>query len=368
MASPADTGWMRHALRLAARAQGRTAPNPLVGAVVVRDGEVVGEGWHPRAGEPHAEVFAFRQAGEKAQGGTLYVTLEPCCHYGRTPPCTEAVLASGVRRVVVAMADPFPRVAGGGLTQLSQAGIEIECGLLEADARELNRAYLCAVERGRAWVTLKMAMTLDGKIATHTGDSRWISGEASRRYVHRLRDRHDAVMVGIGTARADDPQLTARVPGGRNPARVVVDPRGELPRDGYLARTAREIPTVVALGETADARARAELANLGVEIEVIPECEGRLELEILLRKLAGRDLHSVLCEGGAGLAGSLLDGGLVDEVVWFIAPKLVGGRDAAGPVGGAGVERMADAIHLERIRMRRFGDDMAIMGYVHRDH
>ncbi len=368
VATPPDAAWMRRALRLAARAQGRTAPNPMVGAIVVRDGEVVGEGWHPRAGEPHAEVFAFRAAGEKARGGTLYVTLEPCCHHGRTPPCTEAVLASGVRRVVAAMADPFPRVAGGGLTQLRQAGLEVECGLLEADARELNRAYLCAVERGRAWVTLKMAMTLDGKIATHTGDSRWISGEASRRYVHRLRDRHDAVMVGIGTAKADNPQLTARVPGGRNPVRVVVDPRAELPRDGYLARTAREVPTVIAVGESAKSPARDELANLGIEIEVIPESGGRLELGMLLRTLAGRGIHSVLCEGGAGLAGSLLDAGLVDEVVWFIAPKLVGGRTAPGPVGGAGVEMMAGAINLEGVRMRRFGDDMAIMGYVHRDH
>lgn len=356
---------MRRALRLAARARGRTAPNPMVGAVVVADGHVVGEGWHPKVGEPHAEVFALREAGEAARGATLYVTLEPCCHFGRTPPCTDAVLAAGVRRVVAAMADPFPKVAGGGLARLRDAGLEVECGLLEAEARELNRAYLRAVQFGLPWVTLKMAMTLDGKSATRTGDSRWITGERARAYVHRLRDWNDAVMVGIGTARADDPQLTARLKGARNPVRIVVDPRAELEVSSHLAQTARQIPTLLAVGEGAETEA---LRRLGVEVESLPPAGRWLDLRALLARLVERGIHSVLCEGGSGLGASLLEAGLVDEIAWFIAPKLVGGQAAPGTVGGTGVGRMAEAWKLENVRYRRFGEDMAVFGYVHRNH
>lgn len=360
-----DPQHLRRALTLAARARGRTAPNPMVGAVVVADGRVVGEGWHPRAGEPHAEVFALRHAGEAARGATLYVTLEPCCHYGRTPPCTEAVLAAGIRRVVVAMSDPFPKVAGGGLARLRAAGLEVECGLLEAEARDLNRAYLRAVQTGLPWVTLKMAMTLDGKTATRAGDSRWITGERARAYVHRLRDWNDAVMVGIGTARADDPQLTARLRGARNPLRVVIDPRGELSLESHLVRHAAEIPTLVAVADGTDA---APLRERGVSVEELSQRGRWLDLDALLRRLVARGVHSVLCEGGSGLGASLLEAGLVDEVAWFIAPKLVGGREAPGAVAGTGVERMAEAWTLENVRYRRFGEDMAVFGYVHRNH
>jgi diaminohydroxyphosphoribosylaminopyrimidine deaminase / 5-amino-6-(5-phosphoribosylamino)uracil reductase len=364
-----DERFMRRALKLAARARGRTAPNPMVGAVVVSGGRVVGEGWHPKAGEPHAEVFALRQAGEAARGATLYVTLEPCCHHGRTPPCTEAVMASGATRVVAAMADPFPQVAGKGFDRLRSAGLEVAWGVLEGEARELNRAYLKAVETGLPWVTLKMAMTLDGKIATRTGDSRWITGEAARRYVHRLRDWNDAVMVGIGTARADDPLLTARLPRARNPLRVIVDTRAELSPESQLAQTARQVPTVIGIGEGTSA---GHLEAQGIELEPAPVAQGRLDLQVLLRRLVARGVHSVLCEGGATLAGSLMDAGLVDEVVWFIAPKLVGGKDAPGPVGGEGAERMLRARPLTQVRIRRFGVDLAVQGYidkgVHRDH
>lgn len=359
-----EARFMRRALSLAARARGRTAPNPMVGAVIVSGGQIVGEGWHRRAGEPHAEVFALRDAGEAARGATLYVTLEPCCHHGRTPPCAEAVLQAGIRRVVAAMQDPFPRVDGGGFQVLRAAGVAVEAGLLEREARELNRAFIRAVETGLPWVTLKMAMTLDGKIATRTGDSRWVTGEAARRHVHRLRDACDAVMVGIGTAKADDPQLTTRLRGGRTPLRVVVDPRAELPPEGYLARTAAELPVLMAVGEDADT---GRLERLGVQVERVPAREGRLDLDAFLRRLVGRGVHSVLCEGGAGLAGSLLERGLVDEVAWFIAPKLVGGAAAPGPIAGAGVERMAAAVPLEDVRTRRFGDDVAVFGRVRRN-
>jgi diaminohydroxyphosphoribosylaminopyrimidine deaminase/5-amino-6-(5-phosphoribosylamino)uracil reductase len=329
----------------------------MVGAVVVQDGQAVGEGFHPRSGEPHAEVFALRAAGEAAAGATLYVTLEPCCHHGRTPPCTDAILAAGVARVVAAMQDPFPKVAGGGFRVLREVGVNVEVGLLEAEAADLNRAYLKAQRTGLPWVTLKMAMTLDGKIATRTGDSRWVTGAAARRYVHRLRDWNDAVLVGSGTVLRDDPELTARIPGARNPVRVIADRRARLPVTSRIVAAAQEIPTVlltgqVSLTETVEAR--------GVQVERIPSGEGRLDLRAGLAQLAGRGIHSILCEGGAELAAALLEGGLVDEIAWFIAPKLVGGREAPGPIGGFGVESMADALHLEDLRLRRLGDDLLL--------
>jgi diaminohydroxyphosphoribosylaminopyrimidine deaminase/5-amino-6-(5-phosphoribosylamino)uracil reductase len=352
-----DAAWMRRALKLAAKGRGRTAPNPMVGAVVVRDGRSVGEGYHPRAGEPHAEVFALRAAGDAAAGATLYVTLEPCCHHGRTPPCTDAILAAGVRKVVAAMGDPFPKVSGGGFRVLREAGVDVDVGLLEAEAIDLNRAYVKVQRTGLPWVTLKMAMTLDGKIATRTGDSRWVTGEAARRHVHRLRDWNDAVLVGSGTALADDPELTARLPRARNPVRVIADRRARLPVSSKLANTAHQTPTILLTAKGAEA---GSLEARGIQLERIPHSADRLDLRAALARLAERGLHSVLCEGGAGLAGSLLEAGLVDEIAWFIAPKLVGGREAPGPIGGAGVENMVEAIQLEDIRIRRLGPDLLL--------
>jgi diaminohydroxyphosphoribosylaminopyrimidine deaminase/5-amino-6-(5-phosphoribosylamino)uracil reductase len=354
---PDDAAWMRRALKLAARGRGRTAPNPMVGAVVVRDGRVVGEGYHPRAGEPHAEVFALRDAGGAAAGATLYATLEPCCHHGRTPPCTDAILASGVRRLVAAMGDPFPKVSGGGFRVLREAGLDVEGGLLEAEAMDLNRAYLKVQLTGLPWVTLKMAMTLDGKISTRTGDSRWVTGETARRHAHRLRNWNDAVLVGSGTALADDPELTARLPGARNPVRVIADGRARLPLSSKLATTAHEVPTLLL---TATAAATGALEARGIQVERIPQVADKLDLTVALARLAERGLHSIVCEGGAGLAAGLLEAGLVDEVAWFIAPKLVGGRDAPGPIGGTGVENMVEAIQLENIRLRRLGPDLLL--------
>jgi diaminohydroxyphosphoribosylaminopyrimidine deaminase/5-amino-6-(5-phosphoribosylamino)uracil reductase len=310
-------------------------------------------------------VFALREAGEAARGATLYVTLEPCCHFGRTPPCTEAVLAAGVTRVVAAMVDPFPKVSGGGLTRLREAGLQVESGLLAAESAELNRAYVKAVSTGFPWLTLKMAMTLDGKIATRSGDSRWVTGEAARKHVHRLRDWNDAVMVGIGTARADDPQLTARLRGARNPLRVIIDHRGELSMDSFLARTASEIPTLLVAGETADT---AALEAAGAQVLRVPTVAGRVDLAATLSGLAARGVHSVLCEGGPALGGALLDAGLVDEALWFIAPKLLGGADAFPALGGRGAARMSDSTLLDQVKVRRFGADIAVSGYVHRDY
>lgn len=362
-----DFRFMRRALQLASRARGRTSPNPMVGAVVVREGRIVGEGYHRRAGEPHAEILALEAAGERARSADLYVTLEPCAHYGRTPPCVDAVFRAGVRRVVAAMEDPNPEAAGG-LARLRAAGIETVGGVLEAEARHLNEAFIKHRARGLPFVTLKMAMTLDGRIATTTGDARWITGEPARRYVHRLRDRSDAVLVGIGTVRADDPLLTARLRGARNPLRVVLDTHASLSPGSQIARTARDVRTWVACGEAAPLERRAVLEALGIEILALPVLDGRVDPRALVQELARRSIMSLLVEGGAEVAASLLDARLVDRVEFLIAPRLIGGRGAPGPVGGPGRRRMADALPVARPRLRRLGEDWLISGYVHGDH
>jgi diaminohydroxyphosphoribosylaminopyrimidine deaminase/5-amino-6-(5-phosphoribosylamino)uracil reductase len=359
-----DARWMRRALRLAERARGRTTPNPLVGAVLVKDGQVVGEGYHRRAGEAHAEVAALRAAGPEARGATLYVTLEPCSHHGRTPPCCDAVIAAGVARVVAASEDPDPRVNGRGLVALRAAGIDLQVGLLAAEARRQNEVFFKFVTRGLPFVTLKSAMTLDGKIATRTGDSRWVTGERARAYVHRLRAENDAIMAGIGTARADDPLLTARRPRARNPLRVIVDARAELSLASQIGRTLTEVPTVVATTGAAPAVRRAALREAGAQVLELPEQGGRVDLTALLQELARRPVTSLLLEGGAELAAAMLGAGLVDKVICFIAPKIVGGRGAPGPVGGEGIARMADALPLHHVTLRRFGADYAFTGYL----
>src|SRR5262249_5239908 len=305
--SEPDRQWMRRALELAERGWGRAEPNPLVGAVLVRDGQLVGEGWHKRYGEAHAEVNALAEAGEKARGATLYLTLEPCCHHGKTPPCTDAILRAGIARVVAAMPDPFPQVAGKGAELLRAASVSVEFGLNEDEARRLNAPYLQLMRTGGPYVHVKWAMTLDGKIATRTGDSQWISNEASRRLVHALRGRMNAVIVGIGTALADDPQLTARPPGPRTATRVILDSRARLPLTGRLARTARETPVLVATGPEADSRRVEELRGAGCEVFSLPAEEGLPSVPALLDALGARRMTNVLVEGGSAVLGSFLD-------------------------------------------------------------
>lgn len=355
---------MRRALRLAERARGQTSPNPLVGAVLVRDGQVVGEGYHHRAGGPHAEILALRAAGEAARDATLYLTLEPCSHHGRTPPCSPAVIAARIGRLVVATADPNPRVAGEGIARVRAAGIPVEVGLLSAEARRQNAAYRKWVTRGLPFVTWKSAMTLDGKIATATGDSRWVTGERARAHVHRLRAEHDALLIGIGTVRADDPLLTARVAGrqARSPLRVIVDARAELPLESQLMRTLDRAPVLVATTDHAPESRRTALARAGAELLLLPDEAGRVDLAALMRKLARREVTSLLLESGGEVAAAMLAAGLVDRALVFVAPKLIGGRGAPGPVGGEGIGRMADALALRDVVVRRFGDDIAISG------
>ncbi len=357
---PATDGrWMRHALALAARGRGAVEPNPLVGAVVLAaDGRPVGEGYHERFGGPHAEVIALAAAGDRARGGTLIVTLEPCCHHGKTPPCTDAVLRSEIRRVVAAMADPFPQVSGGGLKLLRDAGLDVTVGVCETEAKRLNAPYLKLLGTGKPWVIAKWAMTLDGKIATRTGDSKWVSGEESRRRVHELRGRVDAVIVGRGTVTADDPLLTARPPGPRVATRVVLTASGELPEHCQLRATAKEVPVLVATAADSEARLAGWAAD-GAEVLLLPAGDAGLSVDALLTELGRRRMTTVLVEGGAGVLGAFLDANAIDEVWAFIAPKLVGGA-APSPVAGRGVERITDALQAAEATVERIGADVLI--------
>lgn len=354
-----DAGWMTRALELASRGRGGVEPNPLVGAVVVRDGVSVGEGWHERFGGPHAEVLALAAAGAAAQGATLYVTLEPCCHHGKTPPCTEAILAVKPARVVVAMRDPFPRVAGQGIEQLRAAGIVVEVGVEEQEASRLNAPYLMLLGQARPWVIAKWAMTLDGRIATRTGDSKWISGEESRRRVHDLRGRVDAVIVGRGTVIADDPLLTARPPGPRTAARVVLTASGELPERCQLRATAREVPVIVFTAAGNEGKLAGWAAD-GAEVVPLPAGDGGLSVDAVLTELGRRRMTNVLVEGGAGVHGAFLDARAVDEVWAFVAPVLVGGAGAPGPVGGRGAGQLADALRGADVTVEQIGGDVLV--------
>jgi diaminohydroxyphosphoribosylaminopyrimidine deaminase/5-amino-6-(5-phosphoribosylamino)uracil reductase len=361
-----DRWHMRRALELAANGRGQVEPNPLVGCVIAHGAEIIAEGWHRQFGGPHAEIEALNMAGGRAAGATVYVTLEPCCHFGKTPPCTAALIATGVARVVAAMRDPFPAVAGQGASELVAAGIEVELGVLEDEARWLNAPYLKLTESNLPWVIAKWAMTLDGKIATHTGDSRWISSEASRRLVHELRGRVDAVVVGSATAQRDDPLLTARPPGARTAARVVVDSQATLSPDSQLATTAREVPVIVAATASAPTENRQRLSSAGCEVLSLAGATHADRLHELLRELGRRRMTNVLVEGGGRLLGTLADIGQIDELHVFVAPRVIGGDASPSPVGGRGVSQLVNALAIERPEWRDSGGDLYFSGRVQR--
>ncbi|HEX5103072.1 MAG TPA: bifunctional diaminohydroxyphosphoribosylaminopyrimidine deaminase/5-amino-6-(5-phosphoribosylamino)uracil reductase RibD [Pirellulaceae bacterium] len=364
-----DLKLMRYALELARRGQGFVEPNPLVGCVIVRDGKIISEGWHQQFGGAHAEIEALLAAGERARGATMYVTLEPCCHYGKTPPCTEAIIPAGLSRVVVAMRDPFPKVAGSGLKQLAAAGIDVELGLGEDEARALNAPYLKLVERGRPWTIAKWAMTLDGKIATRGGYSRWISGEASRQVVHQLRGRVDAIVVGRRTAQLDDPLLTARPEGSAPPrlaTRIVLDSQARLASFSQLVRTARQIPTIIVTGPDAEEKELRRLADAGCEVLPFAAASHYERLLGLLDELGRRRMTNILVEGGGQLLGTLLDARELDEVHVFIAPKFFGGERAPSPLAGAGVEQVAEALSLTGVQVHAVGGYIYVAGRVGR--
>lgn len=361
MAESAE-GWMARALGLASLGRGRVEPNPLVGAVLVREGELVGEGYHQAYGGPHAEIHALARAGERARGATLYVTLEPCCHQGKTPPCTDALLRAGVARVVAAMQDPFAQVAGRGAAELRAAGVPVDFGPGESAARRLNAPYLTLLQQQRPYVHAKWAMTLDGKIATRTGDSKWISNELSRQRVHELRGRMDAILVGLGTALADDPLLTARPPGARTATRVVLDRQLGLPLDSQLVRTAREAPTLLAT-QTQDAAKLKAYTDRGCEILQLPAEGSDGMLRPLLSNFAARRWTNLLVEGGGKALGAFADAGLIDEVHVFIAPRLLGDAAALSPLAGTGVELIRDARRLRECEVETLGDDLYLHGW-----
>lgn len=352
---------MRRALALARKGVGRTSPNPPVGCVIVRNGTVVGEGWHRQAGTPHAEVHALAQAGELARGAEVYVTLEPCAHHGKTPPCAAALVAAGVSRVVAGFVDPNPKVCGRGAAMLREAGIAVETGLLERECRQLIEPFIKHVTTGLPFVIFKTALTLDGRTATASGDSRWVTNERSRRYVHRLRSEVDAIMVGSGTVRADDPELTSRVSGGRDPLRVIVDSHLTLSPESRVFHLRSKASTVVAT-ISCDRQKISRLTGLGADVLVCRTRDGRVDLEDLLRQLGGRGVQSLLLEGGGTLAGEALRARLIDKFLIFYAPKFVGG-EGPGPFAGVGATTMGAALQLRDISVRRFGSDLLLTAY-----
>jgi len=364
--SAVDVQYMQQALELARGGLGFVSPNPLVGCVLVKDGEVVGQGYHQRFGGPHAEVHALQEAGPRARGAVLYVNLEPCSHTGKTPPCTDAVIQAGVSRVVAALRDPNPLVAGRGLARLAAAGMAVTVGVSAVEAHKLNEAFVKYITTGCPFVTLKSAITLDGKIATRTGASRWITGELARQEGHRLRHAADAILVGIGTVLQDNPQLTTRLPDcqGVNPLRVIVDSTLRVPLQAQVTDVAPDRRTLVVTTALALAAHREQLRARGVEVVCLPAYDdGRVDLEALLRYLGERGIASVLVEGGATLSATLLRRRLVDKVLFFVAPKIIGG-DGVSVVGTCGVETMEQAINLRDVVGQRLGHDFLFEAYL----
>lgn len=354
-----DEKYMRQAIALALKGTGRVNPNPLVGAVVVKDGRVIGEGYHQQYGCPHAERNALAACTESPAGATIYVTLEPCCHHGKNPPCTQALIQAGVSRVVVGSADPNPLVAGKGIAQLKAAGIQVEEGCLQAECDAINFIFFHYITTKQPYLALKYAMTADGKIACHTGASRWITGEAARHHVHQLRNKYAAIMVGTGTLLADDPELTCRIENGNNPVRIVCDTQLRTPLSAKLVTTATEVPTIIATCCQDEIRHKP-YQEAGCQVWVLPSKNKGVDLHALLQRLGQEKIDSVLVEGGGQLNWSLLQAGLVQRVYTYIAPKIFGGDAAKSPVGGIGVDTPQQAFQMKVVSTQQLGDDFLL--------
>ncbi len=360
-----DEKYMRRALELARKGWGFTNPNPMVGAVLVKDGKIVGEGFHKAAGQAHAEVDAIKNAGEEAAGSELYVNLEPCSHYGRTPPCVNAIIEARIKKVVVAMEDPNPLVSGEGIRILKKAGIEVEAGVLEKEARKLNEVFIKNITTHMPFIAIKAAMSIDGKVATATGESRWISSSKSREYVHYLRTGYDGIMVGINTVLKDDPLLTSRLGDfpKKNPVRIVVDSEAKIPLEAKMLKDIASAPVIVATTSRASEKKLEELKARGVEVKILEDCRGKVDLYKLVRKLAQEGITSILVEGGGTLNWSLLEARLVDKILIFLAPKIIGGRNAPTPVDGKGITKVQSSIKVSEINITHFENDILIEGY-----
>jgi diaminohydroxyphosphoribosylaminopyrimidine deaminase/5-amino-6-(5-phosphoribosylamino)uracil reductase len=353
-----DEFFIKKTIALAARAQGRTSPNPMVGAIIVKKGNIISQAYHKKAGDLHAEVIAINNAGEKIKGATLYVSLEPCCHREkRTPPCTETIISSDIKKVVIAMKDPNPKVSGKGIRALKNAGIEVISGVFEEKARELNSLYIKYITTGMPFVILKVAMTLDGKIASPKGESKWITGEKARRIVHRIRGSVDAVMTAIGTVKADNPQLTARVKGRKNPRRIVIDPHLEIPLNADILKVP---PETIIVTKTKNKKANY-LYNSRVKLIYFKD---KLELKRLMKMLGKTEITSILLEGGSSLNAYALEAGIVDKVMFFIAPKILGGKESYPAIGGKSFRRLEDAYRLRDTKIKRVGKDFLFEGYI----
>lgn len=355
--------FMERAIWLAKKGTGWTNPNPLVGAVIVKEGEIIGEGWHERIGGLHAERNALENCKKDPRGADLYVTLEPCCHYGKTPPCTDAIIRSGIRRVFIGCLDPNPKVAGKGAAILEENEIQVMTGVMEKECREINGVFFHYIQSDVPFVALKYAMTLDGKIATKTGESRWITGDEARRHVHRLRHRYAAIMAGIGTVIADDPMLNVRIENGNDPVRVICDSRLRIPETAKVVETARDIPTIIAIC-SGDPEKIQRLTDAGCQVWEMPEEKGHVSLKAVLRELRKHEIDSVLIEGGGVLNEAMVKSGYVNYVHAFVAPKIVGGESAKTPVEGEGIGKLSSALMLERMKIKKIGEDALLEGKV----
>ncbi len=362
--SDADVKYMSLALELAEKGRGKVEPNPMVGAVVVKNGLAVGMGYHQAFGGPHAEVFALSEGREACAGATLYVSMEPCAHYGKTAPCVDAIIKAGIKEVVVAIIDPNPITSGKGMRRLQDAGIDVKLGVMESQAAKLNAPFLKLMQKGLPYVIVKWAMSLDGKIATHTGDSRWISSEESREYVHKIRGQADGIMVGINTVQRDDPLLTCRIKGGRNPRRIIIDSNAALPLNSRLINTVQESELFVAIGCNAPHERIEKLKQLGCKIIPAGNVNGLVDMKILFQQLGKMNLTNVLVEGGSRVITSIIEERLADKLMVFVAPIIVGGEGAPSSVMGTGITHVSESIKLSDITTKRFANDLLIEGYL----
>ena len=368
MSREEDIRFMSMALEEAQKGRGFTNPNPMVGAVIVRDGQVLAKGYHHRCGEGHAEVEAFKAAGDQdVTGATMYVTLEPCSHYGKTPPCADKIIEKKIGRVVVAALDPNPLVAGNGIRKLQEAGIEVETGILAEESIRLNEIFMHYIVDKDPFVLYKSAMSLDGKIATASGESQWISCEESRDEVQQLRHQYMGIMAGSETVIKDDPRLTCRIPGGLNPTRIVVDSRLRIPMDANLVKTAGEVPTIVACTAEAPEDKKEALEAAGVTVLIIKENDGHVDLKDLMEEIGKMKIDSILLEGGGTLADAAFKAGIINKVQFYIAPEIIGGKEAMSPVGGSGIARLSDAAKLSDLSVRKVGSDICVTGYVRQE-